>query len=366
MPDNKIYYYMRLKEHFFDSDEIIILENMPNGYVYSNILLKLYLKSLKRNGKLMLSDTIPYKADIIAKVTRHDVKTVKQALDIFKELGLIEIVENGAIYMTNIQSFIGKSSTEADRKRIYREQIEQDKCVYMSTDKCPDITGDIIRDKTQDKSLDISQDKIKDKCLDKSTPEIEIDTEIDTEIENNTYLSENHNIQPESQVPPDKSDDRKAKDCDVPGKQFSHIIPKKCTKIDYKLIVDLYNDICISLPKVTKLSDSRKKTISARLNTYSQEELRKVFTMAEESDFLSGRSTANSWCSFDWLMKDSNIVKVLEGNYSNKGSVKSGEYVRDNGFGHVKTAREYMDEYRAEVEARGEVYEPPVINGPFK
>ena len=137
-------------------------------------------------------------------------------------------------------------------------------------------------------------------------------------------------------------------------------------KIDHQQIIDLYNGICLSLPKVMKLSDARKKAISARLNTYSLDELRKVFTMAEESDFLSGRSTANSWCSFDWLMKDSNIVKVLEGNYSNKGSVKSGEYVRDNGFGHVKTAREYMDEYRAKVEARGEVYEPPVIDGPFK
>ena len=141
---------------------------------------------------------------------------------------------------------------------------------------------------------------------------------------------------------------------------------KSIKKIDHHQIIDLYNGICLSLPKVMKISDARKKTISARLNTYSLDELRKVFIMAEESDFLSGRSTANSWCSFDWLMKDGNIVKVLEGNYSNKGSVKSGEHVRDNGFGHVKTAREYMDEYRADVEARGEVYEPPVIDGPFK
>jgi predicted phage replisome organizer len=189
MADNKTYYYMRLKEHFFDSDEIIILENMPNGYVYSNILLKLYLKSLKRSGKLMLSDTIPYNADILAKVTRHDIKTIKQSLDIFKELGLIEIIENGAIYMTNIQSYIGKSSTEADRKRVYREQIEQDKFVDMHTIKCPDITSDIIEDKVQykiqDVSQDIGKDITKDKCPDKSIPEIEIETELesDTDLE---------------------------------------------------------------------------------------------------------------------------------------------------------------------------------------
>ncbi|MZL31607.1 hypothetical protein GT722_28460 [Clostridium beijerinckii] len=68
MSDNKKYYYMRLKEDFFDSDEIKIIESQPNGYMYSNILLKLYLKSLKRNGKLMVTDFIPYTLESLSKV----------------------------------------------------------------------------------------------------------------------------------------------------------------------------------------------------------------------------------------------------------------------------------------------------------
>ena len=155
MADNKVYYYMRLKEHFFDSDELIILESMDKGYIYSNILLKLYLKSLKRNGKLMLSDTIPYSVEILAKVTRHDTSTVQEALRIFEELGLIEVLENKTIYITNIQSYIGKSSTEADRKRQYREQIEKDK----------------------------TKDNTEDKCPDKSTPEKETETEPETDTD---------------------------------------------------------------------------------------------------------------------------------------------------------------------------------------
>ncbi|WP_423738376.1 phage replisome organizer N-terminal domain-containing protein [Clostridium beijerinckii] len=59
---------MRLKEDFFDSDEIKIIESQPNGYMYSNILLKLYLKSLKRNGKLMVTDFIPYTLESLSKV----------------------------------------------------------------------------------------------------------------------------------------------------------------------------------------------------------------------------------------------------------------------------------------------------------
>ena len=144
MSDNKIYYYMRLKENFFDSDELIYLESMEYGYIYSNILLKLYLRSLKRNGKLMLNDVIPYNIEILSKITRHDKDVVEKALEVLKSLGLIDVLSSGAIYMLNIQEFIGKSSTEADRKREYRARIEKDKCQDKSEDKCPDIVQENI------------------------------------------------------------------------------------------------------------------------------------------------------------------------------------------------------------------------------
>lgn len=127
MSDNKKYYYLRLKDNFFDSDELKILESMKDGYLYSNILLKLYLRSLKNDGKLVVNDRIPYNAEMLASVTGHQVGTVKQALSIFKDLGLIDVLENGAIYMLNIQNFIGKGSSEADRKREYRQRIETDR-----------------------------------------------------------------------------------------------------------------------------------------------------------------------------------------------------------------------------------------------
>ena len=60
MSDNKKYYYLRLKDNFFDSDELKILESMKDGYLYSNILLKLYLRSLKNDGKLVVNERIQY------------------------------------------------------------------------------------------------------------------------------------------------------------------------------------------------------------------------------------------------------------------------------------------------------------------
>ena len=154
MADNKKYYYLKLKDNFYDSEQMIILQNMQDGYLYSDILMKLYLRSLKNDGKLMFNDLIPYTPSVLAQVVRHQVGTVEKALDIFQKLGLIEILDNGAIYMLDIQNFIGKSSTEADRIRNYRQEIKQEQI------ECTNVQ----------------------QMYDKSTPEIEIEKEIELEI----------------------------------------------------------------------------------------------------------------------------------------------------------------------------------------
>ena len=166
MSDNKKYYYLRLKDNFFDSDELKILESMKDGYLYSNILLKLYLRSLKNDGKLVVNDRIPYNAEMLASVTGHQVGTIKQALSMFKELGLIEVLENGAIYMLDIQNFIGKGSTEADRRRVYDRKITQEK--------------ELLKIESVRNLREISE---------KSTPEIEIELEKDIEIEKEIHSS---------------------------------------------------------------------------------------------------------------------------------------------------------------------------------
>lgn len=159
MADNKKYYYLKLKENFYDSEEMIILQNMQDGYLYSDILMKLYLRSLKNGGKLMFRDLIPYTPSVLAQVVRHQVGTVEKALRILQDLGLIEILDNGAIYMSDIQNFIGESSTEADRIRNYRQKIKKEELA------CTNVQL----------------------MFDKSTPELEL--EIELEINNKTKLN---------------------------------------------------------------------------------------------------------------------------------------------------------------------------------
>ena len=85
---------------------------MQDGILYSNILLKLYLKSLKNGGKLQLDEHIPYNEQMIATLTRQQVGTVERALQIFRALGLVEPLSGGVLYMSNIELLIGQSSTE--------------------------------------------------------------------------------------------------------------------------------------------------------------------------------------------------------------------------------------------------------------
>ena len=106
------------------------------------------------------------------------------------------------------------------------------------------------------------------------------------------------------------------------------------SKIDYQQIVDLYNSICVSFPSVKSLSEARKKAIKARLNTYTIEDFKQCFENAESSSFLKGGNDRNWSANFDWLIKDSNMAKVLDGNYADKKTEKQqqGSFDTDSFF----------------------------------
>ena len=97
MSENKKYYYMKLKENFFSSERMVVLEMMPDGILYSNLLLKMYLMSLKHNGILLLHENLPHTPQTIATFTRHQIGTVERALQIFLKLGFVELLTDDAL-----------------------------------------------------------------------------------------------------------------------------------------------------------------------------------------------------------------------------------------------------------------------------
>lgn len=82
-------------------------------------------------------------------------------------------------------------------------------------------------------------------------------------------------------------------------------------------VIELYHSICVSFPTLRAVSEKRKKAVAKLLKTYNMEDFRKVFENAESSSFLKG--TGGGWkASFDWLIKEDNLLKVLEGSYADK------------------------------------------------
>lgn len=88
-------------------------------------------------------------------------------------------------------------------------------------------------------------------------------------------------------------------------------------KVTCQQVVDLYHSICVSYPKVVRISEARKRAIRARLKVYTLEQIKTVFEKAEASMFMKGANKHNWTADFDWLLNDANITKVLEGKYDN-------------------------------------------------
>lgn len=248
--------WIKITTDIFDDDKILMIESMPSADSIIVIWFKLLTLAGKQNndGVFMMANKIAYTDEMLAAIFRRDVNTVRMALGIFQQFGMIEIIDN----VITIPNW-GKHQTldayekkkQRDRERMARKRAEQKALVCMSPDKSPDMSPDVAF---------AEEDKERDKEEDK----------------------------------------------------------KEIKKIDYNGIKDAYNSLCPSLPSVRTLSDARKKAIKARLNTYTVEDLHEAFRKAEASDFLKGKNESNWQADFDWILKDANLAKILDGKYDNR------------------------------------------------
>ena len=173
---NKKYYWLKLKEDFFEEDAIAWIEEQENGKDYCLFYLKLCLKSLKTNGLLIRnvgSMLVPYDAKTLSKVTNTELDTVKVAMDIFTKIGLVQILENGEIFISQLQNMVGSETSKAQLMRNKRakdkKSIEGGNNVtpllpssYSSEENC-------YTEKEKEKEIELDIDKEKeDKYVDKS------------------------------------------------------------------------------------------------------------------------------------------------------------------------------------------------------
>ena len=260
------YYWLKLKKDFFKRHDIQIVEAMPNGKDYILFYLKLMCESVDHEGRLRFSDEIPYNETMLATITNTNVSIVRDAVKLFTELHMMEIMDDGTFFMSEVDKLIGSAANNdnANRQRRFRENHKNTPLLecYESVTKC---NADVTEAVTEDNES------------------IEIEIEIEKEIE---------------------KESKEKKPC--------------------QQIADMYNDTCVSLPRCTRLSDSRLKALKARLRKYSLDDFKLLFEKAEASDFLKGSNNRDWSANFDWLIKDANMAKVLDGNYDNSsGSVRN-------------------------------------------
>ena len=126
---NKKYYWLKLKENFFEEDTISWLEEQENGKEYCLFYLKLCLKSLKTDGVLVRNVgelLIPYDVKKLGDMTNTDTDTVRVAMELFKQIGLIQILENGEIYLTQLENMVGSETSKAEPMRRLRAKRKEE------------------------------------------------------------------------------------------------------------------------------------------------------------------------------------------------------------------------------------------------
>lgn len=260
-------YWLKLKKDFFKRHDVRIIEAMPNGKDYVLFYLKMLVESLDHEGKLRFSETIPYNAEMLATITNTNIDIVRAALKIFEELQMVEILDDHTIYMQEVNKMTGCETDEHTREQ---NRIRQQR--YRDKQKL----------------------EIEDKTL------------------HNVSVTLNRNVEKELEIEKDKEKDKKE-------------------KLDYDFIVNKFNEKCISLPKVTILSEKRKKAMDRvfiKETVIDINYLDTLFDKVESSDFLTGRKT-NWKANFDWLMNPTNIAKVIDGNYSNNTEAPNIEQKQD-------------------------------------
>lgn len=123
--------------------------------------------------------------------------------------------------------------------------------------------------------------------------------------EKERLIAESRVMSRDSHATEEDKDKEEEKDIDKESKE----------KVTCEQVVDLYRSICVSYPKVISPSEARKRAIRARLKMYSMDDFRMLFEKAEASSFLKGANNRNWSANFDWMIKDANMAKVIDGNY---------------------------------------------------
>lgn len=158
------FYWLKLKRDFFKRHDIRVVEAMPNGKDYILFYLKLLLESIDHEGRLRFSETIPYSAEMLSVVTNTNVDVVKSAIKVFSELGMMELFDDGTLFMTEVEAMIGSQSATPNAIRMRRHYEKQKSISGAFQNEMPAILNQ-NESKRIEKDIEIEKEKDKKKFV---------------------------------------------------------------------------------------------------------------------------------------------------------------------------------------------------------
>lgn len=174
MSKSKRFYWIKLKENFFDLETIDWLMSQKNGCEYIVLYQKLCLLTANKDGNLSTTIgemIIPYDFNKIARDTKFNIDTVIVAMELFRKVGLIYEQDNGILKIPYVQELVGSETEYAEKKRKYRQGL------IGKEDNVPKLSQNQVDNVRQEKDIE---------NRDKENRDIEVDVE-NTEIDYTDY-----------------------------------------------------------------------------------------------------------------------------------------------------------------------------------
>lgn len=142
--------WIKIVTDIFDDEKILMIESMPDADSIIVIWFKLLCLAGKQNngGVIMLNDRIPYTEEMLSKVFRRPLNTVRLAIELFQRYGMIEIIED-VITIPNWSKHQSLDSLEQRRENDRRRQAQRRKNQRELIDKTASshaISEDVSRD----------------------------------------------------------------------------------------------------------------------------------------------------------------------------------------------------------------------------
>ncbi len=120
MTQNKRYYWLKLKEDFFDEKCVKYLRRLDRGEFLVIVYLKMQLKSLKNNGKIYFERILPCYESEIALAIDESEEDVKNCIDALLKINVAEVIDGGTLFLLELQKYVGSESYAAERMRNFR------------------------------------------------------------------------------------------------------------------------------------------------------------------------------------------------------------------------------------------------------